>query len=110
LAFACHQDNLRKGPNLTGIDPATKKLTKLFNPRRHKWTYHFRWDGPILIGRTAIGRATAAVLGMNLSHRSPPAVSQLNLLRNSPRHTEAECAMPAPWESPIPLCGTHGLQ
>ncbi len=69
LALACHQDNLRKGPNLTGIDPITKKLTRLFNPRRHKWSRHFRWNGPILIGRTAIGRTTVAVLGMNLPHR-----------------------------------------
>lgn len=69
LAFACHQDNLHKGPNLTGIDPSTKKLTRLFNPRRHKWSRHFRWDGPLLVGRTAMGRATVAVLGMNLVHR-----------------------------------------
>lgn len=69
LALCCHQDNLHKGPNLAGIDPATKKLTRLFHPRRHKWSRHFRWDGPILIGRTAIGRTTIAVLGMNLPHR-----------------------------------------
>lgn len=69
LALACEQDNLHKGPNLTGIDPVTKKLTRLFNPRRHKWSRHFRWDGPILVGRTAIGRATVAVLAMNLPHR-----------------------------------------
>jgi hypothetical protein len=69
LAFACHHDILHKGPNLTGIDPLTRKLTKLFNPRRHKWTRHFRWSGPILIGRTAVGRATITVLGINLPHR-----------------------------------------
>jgi hypothetical protein len=69
LALACHQDNLHKGPNLTGIDPVTNKLTRLFNPRRHKWSRHFRWDGPILVGRTAIGRTTVTVLGMNLPHR-----------------------------------------
>ena len=69
LALACHQDNLRKGPNLTGIDPVTKTLVKLFNPRRHKWARHFRWDGPTLAGRTPVGLATVAVLGMNLSHR-----------------------------------------
>jgi hypothetical protein len=70
LALACHQDNLRKGPNLTGIDPLTKKMVKLFNPRRHRWAAHFRWDGSILVGRTVIGRATVAVLGMNLSQAS----------------------------------------
>jgi hypothetical protein len=69
LALACHQDNLHKGPNLTGIDPVTKKLSRLFNPRQHKWRRHFRWDGPILVGRTAIGRTTVAVLAMNLPHR-----------------------------------------
>jgi hypothetical protein len=69
LALACHQDNLHKGPNLTGIDPVTKKLTRLFHPRRHKWSRHFRWNGPILTGRTAIGRTTVATLGMNLPHR-----------------------------------------
>ena len=69
LAFACHQDNLRKGPNLTGVDPVTRQLTKLFNPRRHKWTYHFHRQGPLLLGRTAIGRTKVAVLGLNLPHR-----------------------------------------
>lgn len=69
LALSCEQDNLHKGPNLAGIDPITKRLTRLFNPRRHKWSRHFRWEGPILVGRTAIGRTTVAVLGMNLPHR-----------------------------------------
>ena len=64
LALSCHQDNLRKGPNLSGIDAKTGKLTRLFHPRRHKWSKHFGWDGPSVVGRTAI-----AVLGMNLPHR-----------------------------------------
>lgn len=65
LALACYHDISHKGPNITGIDPVTRKITKLFNPRRHNWKRHFRWDGPFLIGRTAIGRATVAVLAMN---------------------------------------------
>jgi hypothetical protein len=69
LALACFADNHHKGPNLAGIDPNTRKRTWLFNPRRHKWARHFRWDGPILVGRTAVGRATIAVLGINLAHR-----------------------------------------
>ena len=43
----------------------TKKLVPLFNPRRHKWQRHFRWDGPFLCGRTPIGRVTVAVLEIN---------------------------------------------
>lgn len=65
LALACLHCNSHKGPNIAGIDPQTRKLTKLFNPRRHKWARHFRWNGPFLVGRTAVGRATVAVLAMN---------------------------------------------
>ncbi len=60
LALSCLHDNSHKGPNIAGIDPLTRKITKLFNPQRHKWNRHFRWDGPYLIGRTAIGRTTIA--------------------------------------------------
>jgi hypothetical protein len=57
--------NGHKGPNIAGIDPVTKKLTKLFHPRRHKWDRHFRGQGPYIVGRTAVGRVTVAVLAMN---------------------------------------------
>jgi hypothetical protein len=69
LALACFADNHHKGPNLAGIDPKTRKRTWLFNPRRQKWDRHFCWDGPTLIGRTAVGRTTIAVLGINQAHR-----------------------------------------
>jgi hypothetical protein len=65
LAWSCFYCNSSKGPNLTGIDPVTKKLTRLFIPRRHQWSYHFRWSGSWLVGRTAIGRTTLYVLAMN---------------------------------------------
>ena len=65
LALSCLHDNSHKGPNIAGIDPLTRKLMPLFNPRRHKWDRHFRWNGPYLVGRTAIGRVTVAVLAMN---------------------------------------------
>jgi hypothetical protein len=65
LALSCYYCNVYKGPNLTGLDPATGQMTRLYHPRRHKWSYHFRFDGSILIGRTAIGRTTIDVLRMN---------------------------------------------
>ncbi len=65
LALSCLHCNIHKGPNIAGLDPATRKLTRLFNPRNHKWAWHFVWDGPYLIGRTPIGRTTVAVLAMN---------------------------------------------
>ncbi len=69
LALACFLDNSYKGTNLAGIDPRTGQIVRLFNPRRHRWKRHFQWDGPVLVGRTAIGRATIAVLRINLPHR-----------------------------------------
>lgn len=65
LAIACPRCNLRKGPNLAGIDSRTKRRSWLFHPRRQKWTRHFRFDGAMIIGRTPVGRATVAVLNMN---------------------------------------------
>ena len=65
LAYACLRCNLHKGPNLTGMDSKTRKLTRLFNPRRHAWAKHFRWQGAELVGRTAVGRTTVEVLAMN---------------------------------------------
>lgn len=69
LALSCFRCNSFKGSDIAGLDPKTRKLTGLFNPRRHKWTRHFRWRGGHLIGRTAIGRATVAVLQINESFR-----------------------------------------
>jgi hypothetical protein len=65
LCLACWYCNTFKGSDLSGLDPMTRKLTRLFNPRRHKWERHFRYDGPVLIGRTAIGRTTIQVLQIN---------------------------------------------
>jgi HNH endonuclease len=67
LAYACLHCNRHKGPNLAGIDHRTSrtKLVRLFHPRRHSWAYHFRWDGPRVVGRTPTGRVTVHVLAMN---------------------------------------------
>ena len=88
LAPACFYCNSSKGPNLTGIDPITGKLARLFHPhrnrrsshfsgmasvasasrrwkRRNRWSSHFEWDGPDLVGKRAIGRVTVYVLAIN---------------------------------------------
>ena len=65
LALACHHCNLHKGPNLTGIDPDSRRVVVLFNPRQQHWEEHFARRGPLIVGLTDIGRATAAVLSMN---------------------------------------------
>lgn len=69
LCLCCVACNRHKGPNIAGIDPKTRRIVPLFNPRRHSWSRHFRWDGPVLMGRTPAGRATVRVLKINLDHR-----------------------------------------
>ena len=72
LALACWACNLKKGPNLTGIDPETSEIIVLFNPRRDRWADHFEFVvgsspklGIEIRGRTPVGRTTTRVLGMN---------------------------------------------
>ena len=72
LAFACWSCNLKKGPNLSGIDPETGRITTLFHPRKDAWPEHFAALVGTLIplgveirGLTPTGRATVRVLGLN---------------------------------------------
>ena len=65
LGLACIDCNLRKGSNLTGIDPLTGAVTGLFHPRQQRWEDHFAFEGIHIIGRTATGRTTIQVLDMN---------------------------------------------
>jgi hypothetical protein len=69
LCLACFACNNHKSSNISGLNHVTRKIVPLFNPRRHKWARHFRWDGPVLVGLTPIGRATVIVLEMNLEYR-----------------------------------------
>lgn len=69
LAFSCNRCNAYKGPNLSSVDSETQKVVPLFNPRRDKWTDHFRIKDGEVIGLTPIGRATARLLKMNAPHR-----------------------------------------
>lgn len=65
LALACIHCNLHKGPNIAGLDPVTRELTRLYDPRRDRWREHFAWQGAVLVGLTAIGRTTIEVLAIN---------------------------------------------
>lgn len=69
LALSCFSCNSHKGSDIAGLDGSIHKLTRLFNPRRNKWSKHFRWEGPVLLGQTAIGRVTVALLQINDEYR-----------------------------------------
>ena len=69
LCLSCFSCNSFKGSDLASIDPKTRKITPLFNPRRHRWTTHFLWRGAYLVGRTPVGRVTVALLHINDEYR-----------------------------------------
>ncbi|MGB5335752.1 MAG: HNH endonuclease signature motif containing protein, partial [Woeseiaceae bacterium] len=69
LALACFKCNNHKGPNIAAIDPDTGDKAYLFDPRSDDWQDHFHWNGPVLVGLSATGRATITLLQINTSHR-----------------------------------------
>lgn len=69
LCVACERCNSFKGPNLSGLDPESGGLERLFDPRHQDWHEHFELRGPLIAGRTAVGRATVGVLNMNEERR-----------------------------------------
>jgi 5-methylcytosine-specific restriction endonuclease McrA len=69
LALACDRCNAYKGPNLTSIDPDTKTVVSLFNPREDIWSDHFAIRGGRMTGLTPKGRATVRLLNMNAPRR-----------------------------------------
>jgi hypothetical protein len=69
LALACPDCNRHKGPNLTTIDPDSRTIIRLFNPRRDAWEEHFEYHGPFLVGLTEIGSATIRLLQINSDDR-----------------------------------------
>ncbi len=70
LAWSCQRCNLLKGTNLSGIDPNSGLVVRLFHPRREVWSEHFAVDGDGRIrGVTPTGRASARLLRMNAPER-----------------------------------------
>jgi hypothetical protein len=68
LCFACRRCNEFKGSAASAQDPLTGEMAALFYPRQQTWADHFRWDesGALLMGLTAVGRATIVALNMNI--------------------------------------------
>jgi hypothetical protein len=65
LALACVSCSLRKGAKLEFKDPESDEVVATFNPRQQNWNDHFYWNGVILVGLTAVGRATIEALALN---------------------------------------------
>ncbi len=67
LALACAVCNKHKSNKIEGVDPLTGEKSSLFNPNTQHWFDHFKWseDGLIVIGLTAVGRATVEALHLD---------------------------------------------
>src|SRR5262245_52867787 len=72
LALSCSACNRGKSEATHATDPDTAQIVALFNPRRDAWREHFSvhltTDSVLIVGRTAVGRATVDRLGMNDPH------------------------------------------
>lgn len=67
LWLACAVCNNHKGTQTQAIDPFSRELTPLFNPRTQIWSEHFVWNAAAteIVGLTPIGRTTVFALKMN---------------------------------------------
>lgn len=67
LWLACSFCNEYKGTRIVATDPLSGEFVPIFNPRQQHWNKHFAWNetGDLIIGTTAIGRATVTALRLN---------------------------------------------
>ena len=66
-ALACRACNLYKATHVSGNDPESFAIVRLFHPREDQWEDHFRVaaESGEIEGLTPIGRVTVVRLGMN---------------------------------------------
>ncbi len=70
LCLSCYNCNAHKSHDLTGFDPVTGDITRLYDPRKQIWSDHFEIQETMQIkGLTSIGRTTIRVLQINLDER-----------------------------------------
>lgn len=69
LAYACFRCNRFKGPNIATLDPTTRAMVPLFNPRTERWSTHFVLRAATIEPLSASGRGTAALLRFNDEER-----------------------------------------
>lgn len=67
LWLACPMCNSHKADRQEALDPESRAMVALFNPRAERWEEHFEWieASTIIQGKTSQGRATVMALQMN---------------------------------------------
>jgi 5-methylcytosine-specific restriction endonuclease McrA len=69
LAYTCWRCNRYKGSDLGSFDPQTNRFNFLFNPRKQKWSEHFKIENSTIMGLTPEGRTTVKLLQLNTPER-----------------------------------------
>jgi hypothetical protein len=71
LAYACALCNRNKGTDLASVEPETGEIVRFYNPRKDRWTDHFRLaeDGITIAALTPLGGVTVRILGLNAPER-----------------------------------------
>ncbi len=65
LAWACPACNRYKGTDIGSLDPKSGRIVLFFNPRKQRWSRHFRLSGARIEPLTANARATSLLLRFN---------------------------------------------
>jgi hypothetical protein len=67
LALSCQGCNNHKYNKIEGLDPLSRQVVPLYNPRQQDWGEHFAWndDCTLMLGLTPMGRATIEELKLN---------------------------------------------
>ena len=69
LAYACLFCNRHKGTDIGSIHPNTGKLTRFYNPRKDRWSKHFKLNDVIIEPLTGIGEVTVRLFVFNNPER-----------------------------------------
>ena len=67
LALACQACNNSKYIKTEALDPLSREMSPLYNPRKDIWNQHFAWSADFceIIGVSPTGRATVKTLKVN---------------------------------------------
>ena len=69
FAYSCSFCNRHKGSDVGSVIIGNNKFIRFYNPRKDKWTDHFKLDGSIIRPLTNIGEVTCKILIFNSAER-----------------------------------------
>lgn len=69
LAYACVFCNRQEGSDIGSISQQTGEFTRFYNPRKDRWSDHFRLDEDFIKPLTVVGEVTTRILQFNAFER-----------------------------------------